>query len=113
MESSLQIETEIRENKAVLKLKGDMVSDAEEELAKAVNALPEESRDKIILDLAQTQYINSAGIAALISLLNKVTETGGALKLVGLNRHFQKVLETVGLTEYIPIYESLDEALRS
>lgn len=113
MQPIIEITKEIRDDQTILFFKGDVVSDTEEELGKVYQEIPKEAKKKIIIDLSQSNYINSAGIAALIGMLNRVSEEGGSLKLTGLNRHFRKILDTVGLTDYIPVFETIEEALKA
>lgn len=112
MQPLLEIKTEIREGYGLMHLSGDVTSDAEEALQKAQSSLPLEYRNKLILDLHQTHYLNSAGIAAFIGLLNRVNDAGGTLRMAGLNKHFKKVIDTVGLSDYISIFDSVEEAIK-
>ena len=112
MQPLLEIKTEVREGYGLLRLFGDVTSDAEEALQKAQSSLPAENRNKLVLDLNQTHYINSAGIAAFIGLLNRVNDAGGVLRMAGLNKHFKKVIDTVGLSDYISIFDTVEEAIK-
>lgn len=112
MQPLLEIKTEVWEGYGLMRLFGDVTSDAEEALQKAQSNLPTEHRNKLVLDLNQTHYINSAGIAAFIGLLNRVNDAGGHLKMAGLNKHFKKVIDTVGLSDYISIFDTVEEAVK-
>ncbi len=95
----------------ILHIKGEITSEADEEIMNTYNLIPEAFRSRIILNFAETSYINSAGIATLISLITKVSEHSGKVEFSGLNAHFRKVMDIVGLTDFVVIHDNLDKAL--
>jgi anti-anti-sigma factor len=65
-----------------------------------------------VLNFAGTEYINSAGIAIIISLLTEARASGVSLVISGLSSHYQKIFRMVGLTQYAEVYDTVDEAVR-
>lgn len=96
----------------VIFISGEITSEADEEIVNAYNSIPQEKRSRILIDFTNTTYINSAGIATLISLITKASEMEGKIEFSGLNQHFRKVMDIVGLTDFVIIHDSLDNALK-
>lgn len=90
----------------VLDLHGDVTMYAEAELTRAYRAASADTTRAIILNFAGTEYINSAGIAIIISLLTEARAAGVTLVICGLNSHYQKIFRMVGLTQYAEIFDN-------
>jgi anti-sigma B factor antagonist len=67
----------------------------------------------VICDCGPTKYISSAGLRVLLSAAKNMKKAGGRLSLVCSKHSYAfEVLETAGFTNIIPVFESVDEALR-
>jgi anti-anti-sigma factor len=95
----------------VLHIAGEITSEADDEILNSYNSIPEPKRGRVILNFSDTSYINSAGIATLISLITKASENSGKIEFAGLNAHFRKVMDIVGLTDFVIIHDTLEQAL--
>jgi anti-anti-sigma factor len=107
-----KIAHEIISNVPVLFIEGDMTSEADE----AVISIYEEIKkttpfSRLIFNFEKTNYINSAGIATLINVIQDMAETGGKVSFVGLSNHFLKVMDIVGISDFVEIFESNDKAI--
>lgn len=100
-----------KENVPIIYISGEITSEADEDIINAYESIPEDKRARIIIDFKETSYINSAGIATLISLITKASENQGKIEFSGLNAHFRKVMDIVGLTDFVLIHDSLEQAL--
>jgi anti-sigma B factor antagonist len=60
---------------------------------------------KIVLNLADVNYIDSSGIGELVSTYNTITEQGGQLKLLGLTKRVREVLE---ITRLLTVFQVCD-----
>ncbi|ABJ80078.1 STAS domain-containing protein [Leptospira borgpetersenii serovar Hardjo-bovis] len=96
----------------IIHIEGEITSEADEEILGKYESIPQEKRDRVILNFQGTSYINSAGIATLISLITKASETKKKVEFAGLNEHFRKVMDIVGLADFVLIHNSLQEALK-
>lgn len=113
MEEDFKIQVDHEKEKVpVIYISGEITSEADEEIINAYDSIPDEKYSRIIIDFAETAYINSAGIATLISLITKASENHGKIEFSGLNSHFRKVMDIVGLTDFVIIHENLDQALK-
>jgi anti-anti-sigma factor len=95
----------------VIHISGEITSEAEDEIVQSYDSIPNDKKNRVILNFTETSYINSAGIATLISLITKSSENQGKIEFAGLNTHFRKVMDIVGLTDFVLIHDSLDSAI--
>ena len=111
MAQELKVTTRHRDAATVLDLNGDVTMFAEAELTRAYRAAVEAGAETMILNFARTDYINSAGIAIIISLLTEARASGVSLVISGLSSHYQKIFRMVGLTQYAEVFDTVDEAV--
>ena len=83
------------------------------EARQAVNALLDEGRKNIILNLGGVSYMDSAGIGELVACYKRAREKGVALKLLNPNGKVQDLLILTKLQEIFDIYRDEREALAS
>jgi anti-sigma B factor antagonist len=68
---------------------------------------------KILLNLGEVSYIDSSGIGELVSGFTTVTNQGGQLKLLGLNKRVKDLLQVTKLYTVFEAFEDEAEAVRS
>jgi anti-sigma B factor antagonist len=68
---------------------------------------------KILLNLTDVPIIDSMGIGEIVRAFNKVRESGGTLKLVGVTDRVYGALKITQLLELIESYKTEDEAVAS
>ena len=96
----------------VLIVEGDMTSESDSDVMKAYNEVKKAQTPKnIIINFEKTKYINSAGIASQINIIQDLQESGGKITFVGLTNHFKKVMDIVGISDFVNIYNTNREAL--
>ena len=79
----------------------------------AVRELLKVNEKKIILNLAEVNYIDSSGIGELVSTYTTVTSNDGQLKLLGLTRKIQELLAITKLLTVFQVFEDEQAALDS
>lgn len=75
-----------------------------------INTRLEEGQTQIAMDLAGVEFIDSSGLAALISGQKKAAEASGSLVLVSPTEPVKRALSVTGLDKIFKVYGSLDEA---
>lgn len=68
---------------------------------------------KIVLNLAEVNYIDSSGIGELVSTFTTVTNQGGQLKLLKLTKKIQELLAITKLLTVFQVYNDEQEAVKS
>jgi len=88
----------------------DVTAQTRETAYTAYNTLAVEKVDLLALNFVSSDYLNSAGIGLIISLVEDATQAGRKVFAYGLSSHYRKLFSMVGLTERIILVENEDEA---
>jgi len=98
----------------VLDLKGKMTLGEGDELLKdKVNSLVNQGHKKIVLNLAEVPYIDSAGLGEIVRTYTTVSRQGGSLKLLNLTKRITDLLSITKLLTVFETFDSENEAVRS
>ena len=98
----------------VLHLEGQLVLDDGDLIFRdAVNALMDRERLKIVVDLADVTYIDSAGIGVLIARYLSIRRRGGDMRLANLTTRSHRVMTITHLMTVFKPFDSVDDAVRS
>ena len=110
----MKIVTRLIDGVEVVKISGRI------ELGEGSAAVREDLRDllargrkKIVLDLADVDYIDSAGLGALVSAFTSVRNEGGDLKLVYLTKKVQDLLQMTKLYTVFDVFDDETAAIKS
>jgi anti-sigma B factor antagonist len=79
----------------------------------ALRELVTKGQKKVLLNLADVSYIDSSGIGELVSGFTTVTNQGGQLKLLNLNKRVQDLLQITKLYTVFEVFEDEAAAVRS
>jgi anti-sigma B factor antagonist len=66
-----------------------------------------------VLDLSAVDFMDSAGLGALIAALKRITEKGGDMKLACLQKKPRMVFEITRAYKVFDIFDTVEEALRT
>jgi anti-sigma B factor antagonist len=82
-------------------------------LRETLRDLVAKNQHQILLNLADVTYIDSSGIGELVSGYTTVTNTGGSLKLLNLNKRVKDLLQITKLYTVFEVHEDEAAAIRS
>jgi anti-sigma B factor antagonist len=74
--------------------------------------LKDKKAPRVIVNLEQVRYIDSAGVASLVEGLKLSRDLKSTFALFGLSRTAREVLELTRLIKVFEVYNSEEEALR-
>jgi anti-sigma B factor antagonist len=98
----------------VLDLKGRItLGEGDELLREQVNSVLAKGHKKILLNLADVPYIDSAGLGEIVRTYTTVSRQNGALKLLNLTK---RITDLLSITKLLTVFETFDsegEAVRS
>ena len=97
----------------VLQVEGQLIVGNRHELKDLVQAALERGERRLLIDFSRTGYIDSSGLGALVSISKRVRETGGELRLSGLNDDLRSLFELTKLDTLFAITETPEQALTS
>lgn len=98
---------EIKNNKLILRLSGDLIG--EESGSPLLGSVNSAIQDKIVdcvVDISNVRYINSSGIGTLITILTKFRNKGGEVYLMKPSESVQKLLVITKLNAIFQIVQS-------
>jgi len=79
--------------------------------ASAKEAYDNGTRD-LVIDLSKSDSLTSIGIRVLVVIHKMLsTESGTHLRLAGVSEPIRDMLEVAGITQFIEMYDTVDEAV--
>jgi anti-sigma B factor antagonist len=110
----MQIDERTIGDVVVLDIKGRVqLGEGDEMLKDKVNSLLNQGRKKIVLNLAEVPYIDSAGLGEVVRTFTTVSRQGGNLKLLNLTKRITDLLAITKLLTVFDTYDSEQEAVQS
>ena len=114
MTSACEATTRVLPGAAVIELSGEVDGSAAAVLTdayeRAVEASPE-NHDTVVLDFAEVDYINSTGIALIVSVLAKARAERRKVVASGLSPHYREIFDITRLSDFIELFPDLDRAV--
>jgi anti-sigma B factor antagonist len=102
----MQIEERAVGDVTVLDLKGRVTLGEGDELLKdKVNSLLNQGRRKLVLNLAEVPYVDSAGLGEIVRTYTTVSRQGGSLKLLSLTK---RITDLLSITKLLTVFETFD-----
>jgi len=99
---------------AVVSLSGELLDDEDQSiLEQKIISLTSDNINKIILDFAKLNRINSQGLAALLAAVKDVRDAGGDIRIAGLDQHLNNIFAITRLVRIFDTYESVGRAMAS
>ena len=98
----------------VLQLSGRVtLGEESNQLRTKIKSLLGEGKARLVLDLANVTYIDSAGLGTLVEGFTSAQNQGAAMKLANLTKRFNEQLHITKLVTVFDVYESVADAVKS
>ena len=97
----------------VVGIEGQLVAGNRQQLREAVVNEIERGARSVLIDFADTGYIDSAGLGVLVSLSKRIREANGSLRLVNLNEDLRTLFELTRLDTLFDLEGRLEHPGRS
>jgi anti-sigma B factor antagonist len=102
----MQIKEQMKDDVAVLELKGKLMGGPETmAIHEKIKELIGRGHNKVVINLSKVAWMNSTGLGALMSSLTSLKNADGDLKLVGVT---EKVKSLLMVTKLITIFDHFD-----
>lgn len=98
---------------AVVELGGEIDLDSGPRLQEVLDEMIDGGARRVVVELGRVEFIDSSGLAALITALKHMRRAEGELRLAGLTSNVAKVFDICRLNRVFGIHASVDEAVRS
>jgi anti-sigma B factor antagonist len=111
----MQLEQRLVGDVAVVKITGDITLNKGGDvlLKDKVQSLLQQGHSKVLLDLSNVSYVDSAGLGELVQAYATTKNRGGALKLHGVTKRLRDLLVVTKLLTVFDAYDTEAEALAS
>ncbi len=80
------------------------------DISRKINLIFENKIYNLILDLSTLEYINSMGVALLLTIIRTVDQKNGKVVIGGINHFLETVLNLIEIPKEVSIYESAEKA---
>jgi anti-sigma B factor antagonist len=112
MKSMCAAEVRVLSHAAVIELSGDVDGSAANVLTTAYqNAVSGGDAPTVLLDFAAVDYINSTGIALIVSVLALARAERRKVVASGLSAHYREIFDITRLSDFIELFPDLDAAV--
>jgi anti-anti-sigma factor len=109
--ADLSIQVREADGVAVMRPEGFINAHTVRMFEDALEKLVAEGRFTILLDCQGLNYISSAGLGAIMGLIESVREHGGDILLCNLHDNVYAIFDTLGFTELYRVFPGEVEAL--
>ena len=96
---------------AVVEPEGFINAHTVRQFESALEDLVQEGKYTILLNCRQLTYISSAGLGAIMGLIETVRENEGDILLCNLQENVFAIFDTLGFTQLYRVFASEEEAL--
>jgi anti-sigma B factor antagonist len=111
---SVSIKTRAIGDVEVVELGGRItLGEATGKVREAIRDLVSKGHKKILLNLGELKYMDSAGLGEMVGAFTTVTNQGGQLKLVNVTGRALDLLQVTKLTTIFEFYDDEETAVRS
>ncbi len=106
-------EVQFQDKAALIALHGEINAFADSALSAAYAEAEKHNPATIVLDFNDVDYINSTGIALIVSLLGQARKSNRRLAVFGLSDHYVEIFQITRLVDFMSIYPDRLSALTS
>ena len=101
-------------NIAILTPKGHLMGgDETDEVEKAIEALAESGNKNLVVNLSETQHMNSTALGVLIKSHANYVRRGGQMKLCSVDKRIENIFVITKLSLVFDVYPSEELAIAS
>ncbi|NLG18476.1 MAG: STAS domain-containing protein [Fibrobacter sp.] len=98
-------------NAKLIRFIGDLDATNVETVLEKVCSLFNEGIRDLVADFKKLRYVNSTGLGILLHFSKSAKEKGGSFKIANINENVYEIIEIIGATSLLEIYDELDEAI--
>ncbi|MCU0609244.1 MAG: STAS domain-containing protein [Chitinispirillaceae bacterium] len=92
---------------------GDLDATNVETVLEKIVGLFNAGKVHLVSDFKKLRYVNSTGLGILLHLSKSAREKSGSFKMANVNENVFEIIEIIGATSLLEIYDSVEEAVAS
>ena len=81
--------------------------------SESITSLLAKGETKVVIDMSQVVYVDSASIGCLMDLYRQAEQAGGAVKLSGVQKRVETMLTMTGTQNFIELHPDQSGAVKS
>ncbi len=97
----------------ILKLSGRLDSVSAPELKDRVKACAQDGRLRLVIDMADVDFVDSSGLGGLVACLRSLNRLAGDMRMAALQDRVRAVFELIRLHQIFEIFDSAAAAVNS
>jgi len=97
----------------VLTFKGRLDANSAKDVKEKINILTKENRIKIVMEMADVNFMDSSGLGSLVTSLRSVNKLGGDIKIASLQDPVRVIFELTRLHRVFEIFDDKGSAVDS
>ena len=98
---------------AILAVHGALIGEEIEALDSRIDECVNNGLFKIVLDLGQTPFIDSAGLERIQSIVSDLGKRRGDLRIAALNEVCQDIFWATRMESFVQVFQDRESAIRS
>ena len=95
----------------LLTFKGRLDTNSAKDVKEKINILTKENRIKIVMDMADVNFMDSSGLGSLVASLRSVNKLGGDIKIASLQDPIRVIFELTKLHRVFEIFDDKGSAV--
>jgi len=97
----------------IVSFAGDLDSTNVETVLEKITTIANDGFVNIIADFSKLRYVNSTGLGILLHFSKISKENGGSFKIANVNENVYEIIEIIGATALLDIFETVEEAIKN
>lgn len=98
---------------SVLVLTGEVDTSTAPQFKHAIMSVLDGGEQHLIIDAQNIAYMDSIGISILLSVVKRLSDTGGTVNLVGCRPHIERLFLITRTAAYIALHKNIEDAVRA
>lgn len=109
----MDIATRERETVLIFDIKGELDAKAAPDLKERISEKIGQGHTRVLVNLSDITYLDSAGLGVLVSGLKIATRSNGDLRMWGLQEEVKNIFQLTRLNKVFQIFDTEDQAMAS
>lgn len=94
----------------ILTFEGKITHQNSDQVGDDLELIFDPSLPNLIVDLSQLEYINSIGLAVILSLVRKVEDLNGKFAVGGRHKLVETIVKLLEVSDHVRVFSSLEQA---
>jgi anti-sigma B factor antagonist len=107
----LRVETEVRNDHALVTASGEIDAATADSVANAVSAALSEGHKRVLLDFTEVTFIDSTGLGVLVKSHRAAEAADATFAVVHPTPQTLKLIRVLGLDQLLRVYDTHEQAL--